>query len=130
MPVLYDHDCGFCRFSIGVLLAWDRRRRLRPVAIQSEEGQRLLEGLPPSERLATAHAIDAEGRVRSGGAAAGPVLDKVPLGRPLAALVERSPSLADRAYHGIARRRSTLGSILPRGTRRWADRLISERGAG
>ena len=49
--VLYDRDCGFCRWSLDKILAWDRRRRLRPVAIQSEEGQRLLAPVPPEHRL-------------------------------------------------------------------------------
>ena len=39
-PVLYDADCGFCKWSLDKLLAWDRRQRLRPVAIQSAEGER------------------------------------------------------------------------------------------
>ena len=97
MPVLYDRDCGFCRFSIGLLLAWDRRRRLRPVAIQSDEGQRLLADLPPDERLASAHAIDADGRLRSGGAAAAPIAAAAcRAGRPLAR-ARRAGAVADRA---------------------------------
>lgn len=45
VTVLYDCDCGFCRWSVGRLLAWDRAGRLRPLAIQSPEGQRLLADL-------------------------------------------------------------------------------------
>ena len=37
--VLYDADCGFCRWSLGKLLAWDRRRLLRPVALQDPEAE-------------------------------------------------------------------------------------------
>ena len=40
--LLYDEDCGFCRWSLDKILAWDRAKRVRPVAIQSEEGSRLL----------------------------------------------------------------------------------------
>ena len=61
VTVLYDHDCGFCRWSVGRLLAWDRAGRLRPLAIQSAEGQRLLADLTPEQRLASAHAVDAAG---------------------------------------------------------------------
>ena len=44
--LLYDRDCGFCRWCLGKVLAWDRRRSIRPVAIQSEEAHRLLAGMP------------------------------------------------------------------------------------
>ncbi len=37
--ILYDADCGFCKWSLDKVLLWDRRGRLRPVAIQSPEGQ-------------------------------------------------------------------------------------------
>ena len=73
VTVLYDHDCGFCRWSIGRLLAWDRAGHLRPLAIQSAEGQRLLADLTPEQRLATAHAVDAAGRRTSGGDAMAPI---------------------------------------------------------
>ena len=32
--LLYDADCGFCRWAIDKLLAWDRAGRLRPAALQ------------------------------------------------------------------------------------------------
>ena len=86
VTVLYDLDCGFCRWSIGRLLAWDRAGRLRPLAIQSAEGQRLLADLTPEERLATAHAIDGAGRRTSGGDALAPIAAVLPGGAPLAAL--------------------------------------------
>ena len=80
VTVLYDHDCGFCRWSIGRLLAWDRAGRLRPLAIQSAEGQRLLADLTPEQRLATAHAVDAAGRRTSGGDALAPMAAVLPGG--------------------------------------------------
>ena len=73
VTVLYDHDCGFCRWSVGRLLAWDRAGRVRPLAIQSAEGQRLLADLTPEQRLASAHAVDAAGRRASGGDALAPI---------------------------------------------------------
>ena len=45
--LLYDEDCGFCRWSLDKILAWDRAKRVRPVAIQNEEGSRLLASIPP-----------------------------------------------------------------------------------
>jgi len=73
-PVLYDEDCGFCKWSLNKVLAWDRRRRLRPVAIQSDEGQRLLAAVPEAERLDSAHLVSPSVRGalgRSGRRAAG-----------------------------------------------------------
>jgi predicted DCC family thiol-disulfide oxidoreductase YuxK len=130
MLVLYDRDCGFCRFSMGLLLAWDRRRRLRPVEIQSHEGERLLAGLTPADRLATAHAIGEDGQPRSGGSAAAPVLRRLPGGAPLARLAERLPSTAEWVYHAVAARRSGLGRLLPDRAKSWADRVLVERADG
>ena len=58
MPVtlLYDRDCGFCRWCLGKVLTWDRRRSIRPVAIQSEEADRLLTGVPEELAALTARA--------------------------------------------------------------------------
>ena len=127
MQVLYDRDCGFCRFSIALLLAWDRRRRLGAIAIQSPEGQRLLAGLPEDVRLRSAHAVAGDGAVRSGGAAAAPLVGELPGGRPLARLAEAAPGLTERTYRAVADRRGMLGRLIPRGARRWADRSIEDR---
>ena len=51
LTVLYDADCGFCRWSVGRLLALDRAGHLMPEPIQSAVGERLLAGIPPAERL-------------------------------------------------------------------------------
>jgi len=40
--LLYDRDCGFCRWSAAKLMAWDRGRRLLPVPIQDPQADRLL----------------------------------------------------------------------------------------
>jgi predicted DCC family thiol-disulfide oxidoreductase YuxK len=124
VTVLYDRDCGLCRWIVAKLLASDRRGRLRPVAIQSPEGQALLADLPPEERLAAAHAIDAAGRRYSGGAAAPPILRELPGGRPLAALLATSPRVTDRIYQWVAEHRTTVGRLVPeRAKRRAASRL-------
>jgi predicted DCC family thiol-disulfide oxidoreductase YuxK len=125
MPLLYDRDCGFCRVSVALVLTWDRRRRVRPVAIQSEEGQRLLAELPAERRLESAHAVTREGQLASGGLAAVPVLCELPGGGPLARVGERFPGLTDRAYRAIAGRRDRIGPLIPARAKRWADRRIS-----
>src|SRR5437773_10355723 len=48
---LFDADCGFCRWSVRQILAWDRRGRVHAATIQSEEGERLLAEMPPGRRL-------------------------------------------------------------------------------
>jgi predicted DCC family thiol-disulfide oxidoreductase YuxK len=118
--VLYDRDCGFCRWAVAKLLAWDRRGRLRAVAIQSPEGQALLADLAPEERLASAHAIDAAGQRYDGGAAAAPVVRLLPGGRPLAAALAAFPDATDRAYRWVARHRTPLGRLVPERAKRRA----------
>jgi predicted DCC family thiol-disulfide oxidoreductase YuxK len=127
VTVLYDDDCGFCRWSVAKLLAWDRRARVRPVAIQSVEGQRLLAGLAPERRLATAHAVDAAGRLTSGGDALAPVASVLPGGAPLAALARAAPGLARAGYRLVAERRSALARAIPASAKRRADERLRQR---
>jgi predicted DCC family thiol-disulfide oxidoreductase YuxK len=112
IAVLYDEDCGFCRWSLDKVLAWDRRRALRPVAIQSEEGNRLLAGIPESQRLDSWHLVLPSREVLSGGAAAAPLARVLPGGKPLAFLFERFPRTTDRAYRFVAERRDRFARIV------------------
>jgi predicted DCC family thiol-disulfide oxidoreductase YuxK len=126
--LLYDADCGFCRVSVALVLAWDRRRRLRPVALQSEDGARLLAGMAKAERMASWHLVLPDGSVQSAGAAFPPLLRELPGGATLAALAGRFPAATERAYVLVARHRSVLGRALPEGVRRWADATIERHG--
>jgi predicted DCC family thiol-disulfide oxidoreductase YuxK len=110
--VLYDRDCGFCRWSLDKVLAWDRRRRLRPVEIQSEEGQALLAPLAEPARLESWHLVLAGGEPLSAGAAAAPLAELLPGGRPLAALFRRFPGATERAYRWVASHREQLARLL------------------
>src|SRR5688572_2451991 len=110
--VLYDEDCGFCKWSLDKILAWDRARKLRPVAIQSDEGQRLLAGVAEERRLESWHLVDANGTLRSAGAAAPPLLDLMPAGRPLAAVGRRFPRATEHAYRAVAGNRDRLARLL------------------
>jgi predicted DCC family thiol-disulfide oxidoreductase YuxK len=125
--LLYDRDCGFCRWSVGVLLACDRRRVLRPLALQDPEADRLLAGLGEEERMASAHLVSPEGRRWSGGEAAPPLMRLVPGGRPLAHLTERFPRATERAYRWVADHRSLVGRPVPERWKAKADRRIAER---
>jgi predicted DCC family thiol-disulfide oxidoreductase YuxK len=110
--LLYDEDCGFCKWSLDKILAWDRAKRLRPVPIQSEDGARLLASLDPDARLDSWHLVDAQGRVFSGGAAAEPLSRLLPGGRPLAALFAFFPGATERAYRYVARHRDRWARLL------------------
>jgi len=110
--LLYDGDCGFCRWSLDKILAWDRAELVRPVPIQSEEGSRLLAPIPPGARLDSWHLVRADGRLFSAGAAAGPLARLLPGGRPLAAVFAAFPALTERAYRFVARHRGSLARLL------------------
>jgi len=125
--LLYDSHCGFCRATMGLLLAWDRRRRLRPVALQSEEGARLLPDLTPEQRLEAVWVIPESGIPHTAGAAAPVVLRELPGGAPLAALAERVSGATERGYALVAGNRSTLSRLVPASLVRRADALIARR---
>jgi predicted DCC family thiol-disulfide oxidoreductase YuxK len=111
LAVLYDRDCGFCKWSLDKILAWDRNRRLRPVAIQSEEGQRLLADVEPERRLDSWHLVE-DGKVRSAGAAAPRLFEALPGGRPLAAVLRAFPGATERAYRWVAGHRDLMARLL------------------
>lgn len=123
--MLYDADCGFCKWSLDKLLAWDRRRRLLPVAIQSPQGEQLLAGMTEDERLASWHLVLPSGEVRSGGAAAEPLARLLPGGRPLAAAFAAFPGATERAYRWVADHRSALARLV----RAERDRPLRRSGA-
>jgi len=110
--LLYDEDCSFCRWSADKVLAWDRRRRLRPVAIQSEQGQLLLAEVPEEMRLDSWHLALPSGEVRSAGDAAAPLAELLPGGRPLAVLFRTFPGFTERAYRLVSDNRSRLTKLL------------------
>jgi predicted DCC family thiol-disulfide oxidoreductase YuxK len=122
--ILYDPDCGFCRVSLALVLRWDTRGRLRPVALGTEEAAVLLDGMPEEQLMASWHLVES-GRVHSGGAAFPPVFARLPGGRPLARASARFPRASERVYRWVADHRSLLGRALPAASRRWAERVIS-----
>jgi predicted DCC family thiol-disulfide oxidoreductase YuxK len=125
--LFYDSDCGFCRWCLGKVLAWDRRRALRPVALQSEQASRLLAGMSEEKRLASWHLVDGDRAVRSAGAAFPGLFRLLPGGAPLAALTSRAPRATDRAYRWVAGNRSRWGRLVTDGAKRRADRRIENR---
>jgi predicted DCC family thiol-disulfide oxidoreductase YuxK len=125
--LLYDSDCGFCRWSLGKVLAWDRRSRLRPISLQSKQAERLLAGMTEEERMASWHLVGDDGQVRSAGAGIAPLLRLLPAGVPFAAVAARTPRLMERGYRLIAGHRSLWGKLVTDGAKRRADRRIAAR---
>lgn len=109
--LLYDDDCGFCKLCVRALLKLDRNERLRPVAIQGDEGQRLLTEVPADRRLESFHLVTPGGKVLSGGAAADPLARLLPGGSLPARAFARYPGPTDSAYRWVARNRSTFGRL-------------------
>jgi predicted DCC family thiol-disulfide oxidoreductase YuxK len=110
--LLYDSDCGFCRWSMAKVLRYDRRGRLRAVALQDPEAGELLDGMPEDERMASWHLMTPEGKVYSRGAAAAPLLRLLPGGSPFAAVLATFPGPTERAYRWVARNRERLGRLV------------------
>jgi len=127
--LLYDSDCGFCRWALGWVLRWDRGERLAPVALQEPRAAELLSAMEPGERMGSWHLAAPDGSVRSGGAAAAPLARLLPGGGPLARLFEAAPRTTDRAYRRISGARGKLGPRIPRRSIERADALIAARKA-
>jgi predicted DCC family thiol-disulfide oxidoreductase YuxK len=136
--VIYDDDCGFCRWSLALLLDRDRGA-LRPLPLGTPEADYLLHDLPLADRVASWHlVIDPPGAEQlsfdtaparfSAGAAFAPALRLLPRGRRLAFLVARVPGSTERGYRWVAGHRGPLGRLLPRRAKRWADRVIAAHG--
>ncbi len=124
--VLYDPDCGFCRWSLAQLLALDRRGALRPVALGTEEADALLAEMTPEARASSWHLVSPDGRRWSAGAAVPPLLRLLPAGRPPAAIMERAPVLTERAYRWVAAHRSALSRLIPARAKARADARIAQ----
>ena len=109
--ILYDADCGFCRWSLERVLAWDRRGRLRPLALDTPDAKALTPGMSEEERAASWHLIEADGRVHSAGAAFAPLGRLLPGGVVLRAIPR---GVAERGYRWVANNRDTLGKLVAR----------------
>ena len=109
MALLYDADCGFCTQAVGVLGRIDRRRRVRILALQSEDARRHFR-LTEELALQQVWALDARGR-RYGGAEAVNVVLSAALGFPGPLWFYRLPGVRwcqDRIYRAVAANRYRL----------------------
>jgi predicted DCC family thiol-disulfide oxidoreductase YuxK len=134
--VIYDADCGFCKWCLALILRWDRGGALRPLPLGTSEADHVLAGLTVAERNASWHLVFDDRRFSAGaaptgpvrfsaGAALAPVLALLPGGGVPAALVARIPRLTERGYRWVADHRGLLGRFVPARARRWADRVIA-----
>jgi predicted DCC family thiol-disulfide oxidoreductase YuxK len=124
MIVLYDADCGFCRWAMACALGRDRRRALVAVPIQSQLGAQLLAELSPGERLEAAHVVRDDGTRDSGGVAAAEVLGALPQTRALGWIARRLPAPTAALYGLVAAHRHGFGRFVAGEARRRADRLL------
>jgi predicted DCC family thiol-disulfide oxidoreductase YuxK len=119
----YDEDCGFCRWALAWILRFDLRRRIRPVPIQSREGDRELGDLGEA-RLESWHFVRG-GERWSGGRGFAPLAEELPGGRVLAPAARRLEWALVPLYGWIARHRSGLSKLVPEGSKRRADRKVA-----
>jgi predicted DCC family thiol-disulfide oxidoreductase YuxK len=127
LTVLYDVDCGFCRWALGWILRWDRRRRLAVEPIQGSVGSGMLAELSAEQRLGSWHIVDGLGKRASGGAAFAPLLAVLPGGAPLARLAHSAPAVVNAGYRFVSRRRRFWARLLSRRAIERADRIIESR---
>lgn len=125
--VLYDGDCGLCKWLLAWLLRCDREGRLRPIALQRPETDVLLADLDPAERMASWHLVSPDGKRVSAGAALPSLLGLLPGGRPPAAALGRFPRLTNAGYRWVASHRVGISRFVPRGSKRRAAELVRER---
>jgi predicted DCC family thiol-disulfide oxidoreductase YuxK len=122
--VLYDDDCGFCRWATAWALRHDASKRLIAVPIQSQLAAELLAELDEQERLHSAHVVDEHGARRSGGAAAADVLSTLAPTRSLGRLANRAPAPTSLLYGFVASHRHSFGRFVGASARRHADKLL------
>jgi predicted DCC family thiol-disulfide oxidoreductase YuxK len=125
--VLYDADCGWCRWSLAQLLRWDRRRRLATLPIQVPAADAILAGLTPQQRLASWHLCAPDGRLYSGGTALAPLFALLPGGAPVARVAAALPRSTAHVYRWIAAHRRLLSRPLRPAAIARADKLVDER---
>jgi predicted DCC family thiol-disulfide oxidoreductase YuxK len=125
--LLYDAECRFCRWSGAWVLRADRARRLEPVALQDPVALELLRSMNAEERMASWHLVGPDGVVRSGAAAAAPLLRLLPGGRVPARSAELAPGVVEWTYGRVVDLRGELGRLLSDRAIARADRLIASR---
>jgi predicted DCC family thiol-disulfide oxidoreductase YuxK len=110
--VLYDEDCGFCRWSADRIRSWDRHGSLRFATLRSGTADTLLGGLDDRKRYGSWHLVTSDGRIFSADAAVPELLSLLPGGRYGAAVTRSMPGTTGRIYAFVSRHRERLGRLL------------------
>ena len=110
--LLYDADCGFCRWSLDKILRRDPDGAIRPVPLQSSEADELLRDMDTETKMASWHLVAPDGRVFSAGDAVPELARRLRGGRPIASVAAMFPKSTDRLYRIVARNRERLGRAL------------------
>lgn len=127
--VLYDGDCGLCKWLLAWLLRFDRAGRLRPMALQRPEAEALLADLDPAERMASMHLVSPDGTRLSAGEALPPLLRLLSGGRLPAAIAARFPRATSAGYRWVATNRIRISRFVPGRAKRRAGERVREREA-
>jgi predicted DCC family thiol-disulfide oxidoreductase YuxK len=128
--LFYDADCRLCRWAVAKILAWDRARAIRFVALQDRaEAERLLSPMDEETRMTSWHLVTSEGRVHSAGKGVAPLLRLLPGGGPPARVAAAAQPLTDRLYDFVAARRAAFGRLVPRWAQERADERLRRHGA-
>lgn len=115
--LVYDRDCELCRWSQGVLSAWDREGRIRYLPFQDPQFERWF---PDEERDGPPRAIffiDRDRRLWVGVEAFRRMLPYLPYGKLVSALfyLPGARWASKRIYEWVARNRYRFGRVKPRG---------------
>jgi len=125
--VLYDTDCGFCRWTVAIILKWDRAEKLRTAEIQGATGERLLTGMSEATKLASWHFVTEQGEVYSAGSAFPHLFNLLPGGSVFSWLTSVFYRPTEFFYRLVADNRSTLSKFVPKSAKTKADRVVESR---
>jgi len=126
VTVYYDGDCGFCIWTVALLLRLDRARRMTPAAIQDRIDTDLA-GIPAERVLTSFHARSAGAPPVSAGAALTLLLSTIGPLRPLGRLSAMAPRFTERAYFWVADRRGQWARLIPERFKRTARAVVAAR---
>lgn len=112
--VLYDDDCGFCRWLLAKIVRWDREHFLEPVNLRSSRASQLLSPMDELKRMSSWHLVEPDGTVGSGASAIAPLLAYLPARkfRFLSNLARSMPRTTQSLYKVVARNRNRFGRWL------------------
>jgi predicted DCC family thiol-disulfide oxidoreductase YuxK len=128
--LFYDAECGFCGWAVAKVMAWDRARAIRFVALQDRaEADRLLSSMDEETRMTSWHLVTIDDRIYSAGAGVAPLLRLLPGGGPPARLAAAAQPLTDRVYDFVAAHRAGFGRLVPRRARNRANERLRRHGA-